>query len=74
MIKVYQVNWSVPNGGQYVPPDPVSGGDYCRDEYGLDIVPATSMKMARSIVEKARPQAVVGEIKMLAVLPSQKEK
>jgi hypothetical protein len=69
MIKVYQVNWSVSDGGQYVPPDPVCGGGWYSDQYGSDIIPATSMKIARSIIEKARPQAVVGAIKMLAIVP-----
>jgi len=68
VIKVYQVNWRIPDGGQYIPPDSVGGGDYYRDKYRTDIIPATSIKMAREIVEEARPSAKVTKVKILSKL------
>lgn len=68
MIKVYKVKWCIIDGGQYVPPDPVSGGDYYRDAYGMDIIPALTVKMAKEIVEKARPLAKIRAIKVLTNL------
>jgi len=66
IIKVYRVNWEIPNGGQYVPPDPVIGGDYFRDKYGIDIIPATSIQTAKAIVKRARPSANITTARLLA--------
>lgn len=68
MIKVYKVDWKIPDGGRYIPPDSVGCGDYYNDKYGTDIIPATNIKMARKIVKDARLSAKIIRIKMLANL------
>ncbi len=65
MISVYQVKWTIHDGGEYVPGE---CGGYHRDLYGTDIIPATSEKMAEEIVEMARPSAEKIVVKKLADL------
>ncbi len=73
MIKVFKVDWCIEDGGSCVPLGPVrlclfGGGNYYQDEYGTDIIPAMSIKMARDIVNKARPSAKITGVKILANL------
>ncbi len=67
-LKVYQVNWKIPEGGPWVPFDPVCGGEYNLDKYGKDIITATSGKMAQGIVKRVRRSAVITKTKVLATL------
>ena len=53
-LKIYEVKWRIPGGGQYVPMDPVAGGDYYQDLHGTDIITAKSAKQAREVVRKVR--------------------
>lgn len=69
MIKVYQVNWKIPNGGPLSHLGIVCGGHHYRtDKYGTDIIPATSIKMAETMIQEARPSAIITGTKVLADL------
>lgn len=58
-LKLYRVNWKIRGGGAYVPPDPVAGGDYHSDKHGTDLITCFSAKSARSLVQKARHEAII---------------
>jgi hypothetical protein len=58
-MKIYSVSWVERGRGQYIPPDPVCGGDFYADEQGTDIITATSAKIAKAAVEMVRPNAKV---------------
>lgn len=58
-MKIFAVSWVARERGQYIPPDPVCGGDYYADKHGTDIITATNAKIAKVAVEMARPCAKV---------------
>ncbi len=58
-MKIFSVSWVERGAGQYVPPDPVGGGDYYADKYGTDIITASNAKTAKEAVEMVRPNAKV---------------
>lgn len=64
-MKIYYVSWVEHGGGQYIPADSVCGGDYCADKHGVDIITATSAKIAKAVVERVRPRAKVKRPKTL---------
>ncbi len=54
--KVYKVEWVFP-GGEYVPLDPVAGGNYHRDVYKSQLITAPSKEVAILAVRTAWPSA-----------------
>ena len=58
-MKIYSVSWVERGGGQYIPPDPICGGDSYSDKHGTDIITASTEKIAKVAIEKARPSAKV---------------
>lgn len=50
-LSIYFVHVRVPQGGEYIPPDPVAGGDYYADKVYAYTVTAGSAALARSAVQ-----------------------
>lgn len=65
IMKIYKVEWIERGAGGYVPPDPVSGGDYYTDRYGFEIVTAPTAKAAAQAVKTCRPSATVKRPKVV---------
>ncbi len=60
MLKIFQVDWRIPGGGEPSGPMIIGGEKRQRnDKYGTDIITANSAFMARNVVREARTSVII---------------
>lgn len=62
-MKHYHVSYRLPDRGQYVPPDPVAGGNYYQDLYKDQFIVAANKSQVRSMILKIYPDAKSIEVR-----------